>query len=34
MKESDELKRKTIETYRIYDNKKLRMNDENQKDEA
>ena len=34
MKESDELKRKTIEIYRINDNKKLRMNDENQKDEA
>ena len=34
MKESNELKRINSKTYRIYDNKKLRMNEEKQKDEA
>ena len=34
MKESNELEAINIKTYRIYDNKKFRMNDEKQKDEA
>ena len=34
MKESNELEAINIKTYRIYDDKKLRMNEEKQKDEA
>ncbi len=34
MKESNELEAMNIETYRIYDEKKLRMNEERQTNEA